>query len=120
LNSKLAVLKVGVRRTSVTPDASQASCSISHATRLTIDQNLTMVRPMTSITVKLPETLDRKLRSIAKSRGENISVLARRALEKEVAEGVPDFAKMAERYRGMFNGPSDLSAREGYGSLDAR
>jgi predicted transcriptional regulator len=79
-----------------------------------------MVRPMTSITVKLSEALDRKLRSVAKSRGENVSELARRALEKEVAEGVPDFAKMAERYKGMFNGPTDLSSREGYGSLDAR
>jgi len=75
---------------------------------------------MTSLTVKLPEALDRKLRSAARSRGEKLSVLARRALEKEVTAEAPDFAKMAERYKGMFHGPTDLSSREGYGSQNDR
>jgi len=70
---------------------------------------------MTSFTVKLPDDLDRKLRSAARARGEKLSVLARRALQREVAEGASDFAKLAERYKGMFEGPRDLSSREGYG-----
>lgn len=70
---------------------------------------------MPSITVKLPGPLDKKLRATAKKRGEKVSTLARRALEKEVADGSPDFVKLAERYQGMFEGPRDLSTREGYG-----
>jgi predicted transcriptional regulator len=75
---------------------------------------------MTSLTVKLPESLDRKLRSVARSRGEKVSVLARRALQNEVTEAAPDFAKMAEQYKGMFVGAKDLSSREGYGSQNDR
>jgi predicted transcriptional regulator len=71
---------------------------------------------MPSLTVKLPSALDKKLRSLARKRGENISVTTRRALEKELAAGEPDFAKLAEGFRGMMKGPRDLSAREGYGS----
>jgi len=71
---------------------------------------------MASLTVKLPGSLNKKLRTAAKKRGEKISTLARRALEKEVAGTAPDFVKLAERYRGMFNGPRDLSTREGHGS----
>lgn len=71
---------------------------------------------MHSLTVKVPATLDKKLRAVARKRGEKISSLARRALEKEVAESAPDFVKLASRFKGMFRGPSDLSTREGYGS----
>ena len=70
---------------------------------------------MPSLTVKLPGTLDKKLRAAAQKRGEKISTLARRALEKEVAAAVPDFAQLAANYKGMFQGPRDLSEREGYG-----
>lgn len=70
---------------------------------------------MPSLTVKLPGTLDRKLRATARKRGEKISTLARRALEKEVAAPAPDFAELAAKYKGMFKGPRDLSEREGYG-----
>ena len=70
---------------------------------------------MTSLTIKLPSLLNRKLRARARQQGENLSVLARRALEKEVSEPAPDFAKLAMPYKGMFSGPSDLSSREGYG-----
>ena len=70
---------------------------------------------MPSLTVKLPATLDKKLRAAALKRGEKISTLTRRALQKEIAEGAPDFAKLAANYKGMFHGPRDLSARKGYG-----
>lgn len=70
---------------------------------------------MPSLTVKLPATLDKKLRAAAQKRGEKISTLARRAIEREVAGAAPDFAKLAASYRGMFHGPRDLSEREGYG-----
>jgi predicted transcriptional regulator len=71
---------------------------------------------MPSLTVKLPSALDKKLRTLARKRGEKISVTTRRALEKELAGGEPDFAKLAENFRGMMKGPRDLSTREGYGS----
>lgn len=70
---------------------------------------------MPSITVKIPSSLDKKLRSTAQKRGERLSSLARRALEKEVAAPAPDFAQLAANYKGMFKGPRDLSQREGYG-----
>ena len=70
---------------------------------------------MPSFTVKLPTPLDKKLRSAARRRGESLSVMARRALEREVVSGGPDFAALAVRHRGMFRGPRDLSSREGYG-----
>ena len=41
--------------------------------------------------------------------------MARRALEREIVTGGPDFAALAQRHRGMFRGPRDLSTREGYG-----
>lgn len=70
---------------------------------------------MPSLTVKLPGTLDKKLRAAALKRGEKISTLARRALEKEVTASSPDFVQLAANYKGMFLGPRDLSEREGYG-----
>ena len=70
---------------------------------------------MPSLTVKIPAALDKKLRSTAAKRREQLSTLARRALEKEVAGAAPDFVKLAASYKGMFRGPRDLSAREGYG-----
>jgi predicted transcriptional regulator len=70
---------------------------------------------MTSVTVKLPLDLDRKLRAAARRRGEGLSELIRRALEREIATDGPDFASAAARYKGMFRGPTDLSTRKGYG-----
>jgi hypothetical protein len=70
---------------------------------------------MASITVKLPVDLDRKLRTAARRRGEGLSELVRRALEREIAADGPDFGTVAARYKGMFRGPSDLSTRKGYG-----
>jgi predicted transcriptional regulator len=70
---------------------------------------------MKVVTIKVPPDLAKRLRRAAARRGENFSELARRALRKEVEAGGPDFATMAAPYRGMFRGPRDLSAREGYG-----
>jgi len=70
---------------------------------------------MPSLTVKIPAALDKKLRSTASKRREQLSTLARRALEKEVTSSPPDFVQLATPYKGMFHGPRDLSAREGYG-----
>lgn len=71
---------------------------------------------MPSLTVKVPATLDKKLRAAARKRGEKLSSLARRALQKEVAPAAPDFVKLAGSFKGMFRGPRDLSTREGYGN----
>jgi predicted transcriptional regulator len=71
---------------------------------------------MPSVTVKVPTQLNKKLRATARRRGETISMVARRALEREVVSGGPDFAAIAARHRGMFRGSRDLSTREGYGS----
>ncbi len=68
---------------------------------------------MASVTVKLPIELDKKLRAAARRRGEGLSELVRRALEREIATDGPDFVSAAGRYKGMFRGPSDLSTREG-------
>jgi len=70
---------------------------------------------MASFTVKLPTSLDKKLRATARRRGESLSMIARRALEREIVADGPDFAVLAAKHRGMFRGTSDLSTREGYG-----
>jgi predicted transcriptional regulator len=69
---------------------------------------------MISVTVKLPSDLDKKLRATARRRGEGISTLIRRALEREIVGEGPDFATMAAPYQGMFRGPGDLSTRKAY------
>jgi len=70
-----------------------------------------------TFTVKIPETLEKKLKAAAKRQGTPVSTYARAALEREVNEDGTDFATAAERYRGMMkDGPHDLSTREGYGS----
>ncbi len=68
---------------------------------------------MPSLTIKLPVKLNRQLRMTAHKRKENLSALARRALERELVAPAPDFATLAKPYLGMFSGPRDLSAREG-------
>jgi len=70
---------------------------------------------MKTITLKIPENLDARIRETAARRGENISEIVRRALIREVEESEPDFAKFAGESRGMYGGPRDLSQREGYG-----
>ena len=75
---------------------------------------------MKSLTVKIPETLETKLRNKAKAGNEPVSALVRRALAREMEADAADFAKLAAPYIGMFSGPADLSTREGYGSRQSR
>lgn len=75
---------------------------------------------MKTLTVKIPEALEFKLRSKAKAAKEPISVIVRRALAREMEVDAVDFSKLASPYLGMFSGPADLSTREGYGSRESR
>jgi hypothetical protein len=72
-----------------------------------------------ALTVKIPETLDARLRRKAKAGNESVSEVVRRALIRETDGDPVDFAKMAAPYRGMFSGPVDLSTREGYGGRES-
>jgi predicted transcriptional regulator len=74
---------------------------------------------MKTVTVKIPDSMDEKLRLHAAKQRERFSETIRRALAREL-EGDQDFAAMAAPYRGMFNGPKDLSAREGYAGSHTR
>lgn len=75
---------------------------------------------MKTLTVKIPEALETKLRRKAKAGKEPVSAIVRRALVREVEADAVDFAKLAAPYQGMFSGPPDLSTREGYGSRAPR
>jgi Arc/MetJ-type ribon-helix-helix transcriptional regulator len=75
---------------------------------------------MKTVTLKIPDSLDVKIRRAIAQRGESFSDLARRALAREIEEREVDFARLAAPYRGMFQGPSDLSSREGYGDQNHR
>jgi hypothetical protein len=75
---------------------------------------------MKSLTVKIPESLEAKLRIRAKAANEPVSEIVRRALTREMEADSVDFAKLAAPYLGMFSGPADLSTREGYGSRESR
>ena len=80
----------------------------------------TIRHTMKTLTVKIPESLDARLRSKAKAGNEPVSALVRRALIRDLEADAADFAKLAEPYRGMFAGPADLSEREGYGNQKPR
>lgn len=69
---------------------------------------------MKTVTLKIPESLDAKIRRALKRSNESFSDLARRALTREVEER-RSFADAAGHCCGMFVGPGDLSTREGYG-----
>ena len=75
---------------------------------------------MKTVTLKIPDGLDVKIRRALTKRKESFSDLARRALAREIEEQEVDFARLAAPYRGMFKGPSDLSSREGYGDKNHR
>jgi predicted transcriptional regulator len=75
---------------------------------------------MKTVTFKIPERLEAKVRKAIRRRNETFSELARRALAREVADHEVDFARLAAPYRGMFRGPRDLSSREGYGNKNHR
>ena len=75
---------------------------------------------MKTVTLKIPDALDVKIRRAILRRKESFSHLARRALAREVEEHEVDFARLAAPYRGMFKGARNLSSREGYGNKDHR
>jgi hypothetical protein len=75
---------------------------------------------MKSVTLKIPDSLDVKIRRAVARRAESFSDLARRALAREVEELEVDFARLAAPYRGMFKGSRGLSSREGYGNQHHR
>lgn len=75
---------------------------------------------MKTVTLKIPDTLEARLRLATSRRKESFSALARRALVREVEEQSADFARLAAPYRGMFKGPANLSSREGYGNKNHR
>jgi predicted transcriptional regulator len=75
---------------------------------------------MKTLTVKIPEALEAKLRNKAKADKEPVSALVRRALVREMEADAADFSKLAAPYLGMFAGETDLSTREGYGSRESR
>jgi predicted transcriptional regulator len=74
---------------------------------------------MKTVTIKIPDAMNQKLRKRAAAQQEGFSETVRRALAKELNSGT-DFASLATPYRGMFHGPADLSTREGYGHPRAR
>jgi hypothetical protein len=82
--------------------------------------DITLRLTMKTLTVKIPEALETKLRIKAKAANEPVSEIVRRALTREVEADSMDFAKLAAPYLGMFSGPADLSTREGYGSRESR
>lgn len=75
---------------------------------------------MKTVTLKIPDSLDTKIRRAIARRKETFSHLARRALAREVEEQEVDFARLATPYRGMFKGARNLSRREGYGNKNDR
>ena len=75
---------------------------------------------MKTVTLKIPDRLDLKIRRAVARRKETFSELARRALAREVEHHEIDFARVAAPYRAMFKGPRDLSTREGYGNKNHR
>ena len=75
---------------------------------------------MKTVTFKIPDSLDAKIRRTVAKRKESLSELGRRALAREVEEKAGDFASLAAPYRGMFRGAPDLSSRDGYGDQDHR
>ena len=75
---------------------------------------------MRTVTLKVSDALEARIRRAMARRKETFSELARRALTREIEEGEVDFARLAEPYRGILEGARDLSVREGYGNRDDR
>ena len=73
-----------------------------------------------TVTLKIPHSLEVKIRRAVARRKESFSEFARRALAREVEKHEVDFARLATPYRGMFRGPANLSSREGYGNKNHR
>ena len=75
---------------------------------------------MKTLTVKIPEALDLKLRRKAKTSKETVSAIVRRAVAHQLEADAADFARLAAPFAGMFSGAADLSTREGYGDRESR
>lgn len=75
---------------------------------------------MKTLTVKIPEALEIKLRNKAKASNLPVSEVVRQALVRDMEADAVDFSKLAAPYRGMFSGPANLSTREGYGDRESR
>lgn len=75
---------------------------------------------MKTVTLKISDNLNLKIRSALARRKETFSDLARRALEREAEQQEGNFSELATPYRGMFKGPRGLSKREGYGDKNNR
>lgn len=69
---------------------------------------------MKTVSFKISEELHATVRRRLDENGESFSDLVRRALEREAATAEVDFVELAAPYNGMFDGPEDLSSREGY------
>jgi len=87
---------------------------------LACGMGITIRLTMKSLTVKIPEAMEIKLRKKAQAANQSVSEIMRQALAREIESDGVDFAKLAAPYVGMFSGPSDLSTREGYGSRQSR
>lgn len=74
---------------------------------------------MKTITLKIPDEMDKELRRRAAEQNLCLSEAMRRALAREL-ESEKDFASLAAPYKGMFQGPADLSMREGYAGSHPR
>ncbi len=74
---------------------------------------------MKTVTIKIPDPMNEKLRKRAAAQKEGLSETVRRALVREL-ESSSDFAGLAAPYRAMFRGPTDLLMREGYAGSDSR
>jgi hypothetical protein len=87
---------------------------------LACGMGITIRLTMKSLTVKIPEAMEIKLRKKAQAANQSVSEIMRQALAREIESDAVDFAKLAAPYVGMFSGPADLSTREGYGSRQSR
>jgi len=62
---------------------------------------ITLRLTMKTLTVKIPEALEEKLRNKAKASNQPVSEVVRRALVHEIEADAVDFSKLAAPYRGM-------------------
>lgn len=69
---------------------------------------------MKTLTVKIPEDLDEKISAIAKRRKTSRSAVVRAALETIGENEQPTFGELARRFRGILEGPGDLSTNKRY------
>jgi metal-responsive CopG/Arc/MetJ family transcriptional regulator len=69
-----------------------------------------MAEPMRTISLKLPEDLDRVLSKLAKRRGSTRSALLREAVEVLIRQHASSVGELADDLAGSLSGPKDLSS----------